>query len=809
MRNYNEYKKETFINKGLYYANVIHELRAPLGSVLGYTSMLYDSEIDAERKKSLKITLDASKYMLDIVNDTLDFSKIRSGTLSLNPVQFVIKNTIERIMNVFNMNAQNKNIHFTLTYQNNCTHTVHGDEFRFTQIIINLLSNAFKFTPAHGHITIRLDYNDEILTTTITDSGPGISPEQIAKLFMPFAQTTDLSMINYGGTGLGLAISKELTTLLGGKIQVQSKLKEGSSFIVEIPFKLVTKKASTTIIEKESVVEKWLVPFKNNEALKKVVLMAITNLPHRLSTLKRNVATKDSEQIAFLIHKMKGFTGTYGFTELYEIFKSLDESSKNNNTNEKLATLPHIHKAIESIEEIITNIPESYLTSSPAAENSHAQKSNMRILIIDDDKDNRELMKHMCEDLGLYVEAHEDPIAALAILKKNEYDIVILDLHMPKISGFDLLKKMQIIKKNTFYVLATADTDAFILNKIKHSKFHHHLIKPITNQDLRSLLNTFQMHKERREYDSSTLKITIHNSNTTLQEVAPGTKVGSLINKKEQGKYIATKVNNIVTSLSYTLKVNSQVEFLEINTKEGTEVYRRSLAFLLAKTVSELHPKQKLIIMHSLGHGYYYELENHEFSAEEVDAINTTMREEVEKDKPIIRGKMNYEEAMKILHEEGAKDKISLFESLHFPRIVFYQCENYFEMIDAPLVSSTGLLQIFDVIPYNKGLILQFPNPNDITTPAPFVEQKKIFEVYRSHKELSKWLHADNVGSLNTMIRSSSIKDFIQVSEALQEKQIVQIADEIYAQRNKIKLITIAGPSSSGKTTFSKRLSCN
>jgi len=183
------------------------------------------------------------------------------------------------------------------------------------------------------------------------------------------------------------------------------------------------------------------------------------------------------------------------------------------------------------------------------------------------------------------------------------------------------------------------------------------------------------------------------------------------------------------------------------------------------------------------------------------------MLKEIEKDKPIIRDKIGYEEAIQYFKNSKREDKVKLLESLNMSKLSIYKCDDFFEVFDGPLAPRTGLLNVFDIIYYPPGFILQFPKraqPNKVTQ---FTEQRKIFEIYREAKNRGKILKVDNVGSLNEIIRNNEIDNFIQIAEELQTREIIKISDTITSLKHRVRLITIAGPSSSGKTTFSKKLS--
>lgn len=293
------------------------------------------------------------------------------------------------------------------------------------------------------------------------------------------------------------------------------------------------------------------------------------------------------------------------------------------------------------------------------------------------------------------------------------------------------------------------------------------------------------------------------------KEIESGIRVSELIESNDNGAagpFIAAKVNNELTSLSYRLRLNAVIEFITRADRSGMKVYRRSLSFLLAKVVKRLFPDKRLIIGHSLGAGFYFDLEEMEVTAEIVKRIEVEMRAEVAADKPIIREKIGYEEALQHFKERGRDDKYKLLSSLNKSKITIYCCDDFFQLFDGAMAPSTGVLDTFSLSYYKPGFMLHFPHKSKPGEVAPFKQQEKLFAVYREYKNWGKILKVDNVGSLNDIIINKNFKNFIQVAEALHEKKIAGLAQEIYDKREKVKLVSIAGPSSSGKTTFSKKL---
>ena len=287
------------------------------------------------------------------------------------------------------------------------------------------------------------------------------------------------------------------------------------------------------------------------------------------------------------------------------------------------------------------------------------------------------------------------------------------------------------------------------------------------------------------------------------------TKVGDLqgLQKETDFPFIAALVNNQVRSLSYKLDVTSHVEFLTVESQIGKEIYRRSLSFLLAKACYDIYPDCRLVISHSLGHGYYYELifpdkKDNKY----IEKLYEKMHLAVGQNLPIVRKRMSYEDALQFFKESGQQDKYNLLLHKNSAKIIVHFCESYFEICYRVLVENTKYLSCFGLKEYENGFLMRFPRSINPGKLSPFCDERHLFHTYQEHKKWGKILKVDSVGSLNNFIRNDEISDFIKIAEALHEKKVAGIADEILKKKQSIKLITIAGPSSSGKTTFSKRL---
>lgn len=293
-----------------------------------------------------------------------------------------------------------------------------------------------------------------------------------------------------------------------------------------------------------------------------------------------------------------------------------------------------------------------------------------------------------------------------------------------------------------------------------------------------------------------------------------GTTVNCLMEKSDSPvaiPYIAARVNNDLVSLSYPLSVNCEVAFLTMADPHGWRIYRRSLAFILAKTVRKTFPSAKFSVDHSFGLGLYCSFTNADGSGqgitpEELARLTEEMNKLVEANLPVERRKISFAEAVRQFEEADQTDKLNLLKYRNPPRVVVHWCDGFSDLAHGPLAPETGVLRHFALVPYPPGFVLHLPDRSDPLTVPPFEDQPHLFQIFQEHKEWGRILEVNTVGRLNEIIANNEVENFVMTAEALHEKKIARIADQIAGNRGKLKLVLIAGPSSSGKTTFSKKL---
>ena len=289
-----------------------------------------------------------------------------------------------------------------------------------------------------------------------------------------------------------------------------------------------------------------------------------------------------------------------------------------------------------------------------------------------------------------------------------------------------------------------------------------------------------------------------------------GTRLSDILKEtKPDLKYpvLGALVDNEVQELAFRIVKPHKIEFIDITHQDGMRMYFRSLYFVLMKAVKDLMPDKDLMIQHRVSKGYFCEIEGVNFSenTQLIEDIKLQMKKIIKADYSFVRKDILNSEAIKIFEANNFPEKSNLFKQSPILYTSIYQLDNMLDYFYGYLVPSTGYLINFDLIPLYDGMLLQIPKRSDPEKLEPFVKQDKMFDILDEHKHWVKALNSANVGRLNDRINEGYGGELIKISEALHEKKIAEIADKIKEKRT-IKLILIAGPSSSGKTTFSKRL---
>ncbi len=309
-------------------------------------------------------------------------------------------------------------------------------------------------------------------------------------------------------------------------------------------------------------------------------------------------------------------------------------------------------------------------------------------------------------------------------------------------------------------------------------------------------------------------KVTIYCKNTGSYHQYPfGTSLIEIYHDlgiKLKYQVVAARVNYKVEDLNFLLYKPKDVEFIDSSTPSGMRVYVRSLTMVLGKAISELYPNAALRIEHPISKGYYCTLDtfSEPLTPEIINNIKEKVKDIIARNEVIVCEEKQTKVVKELFAKQmNQKDKISLFETFGTPYCRYFRMGEYYDYFNGVLMPSTGYLNLFDLVPYYDGMLLRVPNRDNPVELEEMMYLPKMFDIFKEYVGWNKIMNLNNVGEFNVACKNNQSFNLIKVSEALHEKKVASIADMISQRTDKVKFVLISGPSSSGKTTFSKRLS--
>ncbi len=291
-------------------------------------------------------------------------------------------------------------------------------------------------------------------------------------------------------------------------------------------------------------------------------------------------------------------------------------------------------------------------------------------------------------------------------------------------------------------------------------------------------------------------------------EVIEGTTIQELLKEEiEKSKYpiIGAIFNNEYVNLSYQITKEGEVKLIDIASKEGTKIYRRTIIYILGKAMEEVCPGKKIVVNYQLPNSMFCEIENTEITEELVQNLNNQMHQIVNQDLPIKQVIMTREQAKDFYQKNDVSKGRLQLDLQDNQEIYMYYCKDYYNYCYGTIANRTGVTKIFEIIKYEDGFLVRYPSSSNPEKLPKLMETKKLAWALDEYDDIHKILDVNTVYKLNLAVEEDNIKDIIMLDEALHEKKIANIADQI-AKNRKVKMILIAGPSSSGKTTFAQRL---
>lgn len=483
--------------KSLFLANMSHELRTPLNAMIGFTQLLSGTKLDEVQQQYLNNSLISANALMRLIEEVLDISKIESGEIVFESTKIDLFDLLNNTMTIMQNHSREKGLELLAECDMFAPRYLVGDATRLRQIMLNLLQNAVKYTEK-GYVKISLssrpsDVEDFVMVRiVVSDSGIGIPKEKLSTIFLPFTQTDASNTRKHGGIGLGLSIVNKLTLLLGGTISVESRLNEGSSFIVELPMKQSPQESPKIINRK---LDNALI-INASDHSSSVIINAL-----KYGGVKyfRNLKSNVIQDVSYKENEIVIIDADYRFENLKEIFcryKYEQMVFVGQSENLKLVKsicywekTIYIEKPFSGclfFETIFLKEPRSNMISSGLNEEP-LLCNGVRLLIVEDNKMNRLMIKTLIKKFftDLNIDEAGDGLEALCLFEKNRPEVILMDLQMPEMDGFEASKairdfesKNKVNKPSTIIALTAA---AFQSEKIRchESGMDDFITKPI------------------------------------------------------------------------------------------------------------------------------------------------------------------------------------------------------------------------------------------------------------------------------------------------------------------------------------------